>query len=112
MEPKPGALMSTPPIVGGSTTNASGASTPGVPPVFDLQKLARDRSLWPKKVILKKPVTFPAVVNGKVVGNLVAPVGTEANLMAIKDGKLGSESKAAAPGWPWRTRISRRAPAR
>ena len=60
-------------------------------PVFDLQKLARDSALWPKKVALKKATTFPAVVNGKVVGSLIAPVGAEANLKMIKDGKIGLE---------------------
>ncbi|MEP6670967.1 MAG: hypothetical protein ABJF10_17540 [Chthoniobacter sp.] len=67
---------------------------PAVPtpvPVFDLQKLARDPSHWPKKVMLKKATGFPAVVGGKVVGSLTAPVGAEANLKMIKDGKIGLE---------------------
>jgi len=60
-------------------------------PVFDLQKLARDPAHWPKKVALKKATEFPAVVNGKVVGNLIAPAGAEANLKMIRDGKVGVE---------------------
>lgn len=62
------------------------------PPVMsaaDLQTIAADRAKWPKKVVLMKPVTFPAVFNGKQVGTLVAPAGTEAELVQIKDDKLG-----------------------
>jgi hypothetical protein len=64
---------------------------PGTPEPFSLQKLANNPALWPKKITLRKAVTFPAVVNGKVVGDLIAPVGSEANLKAIKDGKIGVE---------------------
>ena len=48
-------------------------------------------ALWPKKVALKKATTFPAVVGGKVVGSLIAPVGAETNLKGIRDGKVGLE---------------------
>jgi hypothetical protein len=67
------------------------APAPATPRVFDLQQLARDPAHWPRKVTLKKPATFPAVVNGKVVGSLIAPTGAEANLKSIKDGKVGLE---------------------
>jgi hypothetical protein len=76
------------PVVGGSPASPAANARPAV---FDLQSLARDRSLWPKKVRLTKPANFPAVLNGKVVGSLVAPAGSEANLLAIKDGKVGLE---------------------
>ena len=66
-------------------------ATPTPVPVFDLQKVTHDPSLWPKKVSLKKEASFPAVVGGKVVGSLVAPVGAEANVKSIKDGKVGVE---------------------
>jgi hypothetical protein len=66
-------------------------AVPATPRVFDLQQLARDPAHWPRKVTLKKPATFPAVVNGKVVGSLTAPIGAEANLKSIKDGKVGLE---------------------
>jgi hypothetical protein len=61
------------------------------PQQMDLPTLATKPELWPKKIVLKKAITFPAVVNGKVVGNLIAPMGAEANLKIIKDGKLGVE---------------------
>lgn len=70
---------------------AAEKATPTPVPVFDLQKLARDPSQWPKKISLKKEATFPAVVSGKVVGSLIAPVGAEANVKSIKDGKVGVE---------------------
>jgi hypothetical protein len=63
------------------------------PVVYDLQALARDRSLWPRTVRLKKPVNFPAVAGGKVVGSLVAPAGAEVNLQKIQNGMLGLEYK-------------------
>jgi hypothetical protein len=73
--------------------NAQLNPTPGPTPrrVFDLQELARDPAHWPKKVTLRKASAFPAVVGGKVVGSLTAPVGSEANLKMIKDGKIGLE---------------------
>ena len=75
-------------------------ATPAPRPVFDLQKLAGDPSLWPKKVALKKATTFPAVVGGKVVGSLVAPVGAEANLKGIKEGKVGLEYQGGGAWLP------------
>ncbi len=62
---------------------------PAPPAAFDLQKLSSDHTLWPKKVALAKPATFPAVLNGKQVGSLVVPAGTETELVAIQNGKLG-----------------------
>jgi hypothetical protein len=85
--PPADSLVATSPVAGGASTNPA----PPTPRVFSLQELSRDRSLWPKKVTLKKPATFPAVVGGKVVGNIVAPTGTEATMVAIKDGQLGLE---------------------
>ena len=73
------------------TPKISPAPIPAAPEPFSLQKLAGDPSHWPKKVVLKKAVTFPAVVNGKVVGNLIAPAGSEASVKAIRDGKIGVE---------------------
>jgi len=68
-----------------------GTKPPAAPKVFNLQELAHDPAHWPRKVALKKPTTFPAVVSGKVVGSLIAPIGAEANVKSIKDGKVGVE---------------------
>ncbi len=87
----------------GSSDESANTAFPGKPdaamakaaptpvPVFSLAKLEQDPSLWPKKVSIKKETTFPAVVDGKVVGSLKAPVGSETNLKIIKDGKVGVE---------------------
>lgn len=57
----------------------------------DLQKIASNRALWPKTLTLTKAATFPAVFNGKIVGSLVAPAGSEVILHSIKDDKVGLE---------------------
>lgn len=61
------------------------------PGVFDLAQLSQSRAEWPKNVTLKKPVQFPAVLNGKVVGSVEAPAGAKTHLVLIKDNKLGLE---------------------
>ncbi|XHR29319.1 MAG: hypothetical protein ACFUZC_01900 [Chthoniobacteraceae bacterium] len=56
----------------------------------DMTRLAADPSLWPKKIHLKKEVTFPAVMNKQKVGELHVPAGTEVMLVQIRaDNKLG-----------------------
>ena len=57
----------------------------------DLPKLAANSADWPKTVALVKAREFPAVVEGKVVGNALVPKGTEVRLVRIKAGKLGLE---------------------
>lgn len=57
----------------------------------ELQKIAGDRARWPKTVKLTRAATFPAVSNGKIVGSLIAPAGTEVVLHAIRDDKVGLE---------------------
>jgi hypothetical protein len=67
------------------------APEPDPSEVFDLKKLAANRSAWPAKVAIIKATDFPAVVDGKVVGSLTAPAGTEVGLVTISGGKLGVE---------------------
>lgn len=57
----------------------------------DLPKLGADRSAWPRTVVLKRTTEFPAVVDGKVVGKVNVPLGAEAKLVAIQDGRIGLE---------------------
>ncbi len=64
----------------------------------DWQKIMSDKSKLPKKVTLTKPATFAAVLNGKIVGTLVAPAGAEANIVQTKDDKLGLEFNGGG-GW-------------
>ena len=65
-------------------------ATPAVKP-FDLQKVFADASLWPKSVVLKRPVDFPAVRNGRVIGSVRVPAGAEARMVKVTNGKLGLE---------------------
>lgn len=68
-----------------------GAVADAVKGDFDLQKVWANPSLWPKTVMLKRNVYFPAVLDGKTIGTLKAPIGTEARLVTIRSGKLGLE---------------------
>jgi len=67
------------------------ASAAPVSAAADIQTIAGDRAKWPKKVVLTKAAMFPAVLNGKVVGTVVAPAGSEANVVQMKDDKVGLE---------------------
>ncbi len=87
--------------------NSLPASTPEETPVaveptptpgLDIESLSTMRDKWPKSVALKKPMDFPAVVNGKIVGSVHVPAGSEANLVAIKNGMLGLEYHGGG-GW-------------
>ena len=110
--PQPTAENETPPAdPGGQSTipgvpQGDGTSVPNVPPpvqepvTYDLQTLAQNQSLWPRSVRLRKPTKFPAVVDGKEVGSLIAPSGTQVNLVAIREGKLALEYKGGGVWLP------------
>jgi len=66
----------------------------------DLPKLAADRAAWPKTVTLKKAREFPAVVDGKAVGKIQAPSGSETRLVAIESGRLGLEFRGGGAWVP------------
>jgi hypothetical protein len=66
----------------------------------DVPRLAADPSSWPKIVKLKKAREFPAVVNGKAVGTIVAPPGSEARLVTIQAGKRGLEFRGGGAWVP------------
>lgn len=57
----------------------------------DLAQLSQSKAEWPKTVVLKKETEFPAVMDGKIVGNVKVPEGTQVILVLIKDGKVGVE---------------------
>jgi len=69
---------------------AAAAATPRSTTV-DLAQLSQSRTEWPKTLTLKKETEFPAVMDGKVVGNVKVPEGTQVALVIIKDGKVGVE---------------------
>lgn len=76
-----------PPVIPGP------AAIPAPAEPFDLRKLAVNRAAWPKKVALTIEKDFPAVVDGKVIGSLKAPAGTEVDIVTISGGKIGVEYK-------------------
>ncbi len=53
--------------------------------------LITHKEYWPQNAILQKPVEFPAVSKGKVVGSLVVPAGAEVKVDAITQEKLAAE---------------------
>ncbi len=56
-----------------------------------MERFAASPALWPKKVKLRKTTGFPAMVNGKLMGKIQAPPGSEATLRQIKDQQLWVE---------------------
>jgi len=98
--------------------NASGSAPQEVPATapyissergVDLTKLAADPASWPKTVKLKKAREFPAVVDGKAVGKIQAPSGSETRLVTIQSGRLGLEFRGGG-AWvaPEETDLSER----
>ncbi|MGB8356412.1 MAG: hypothetical protein WCD79_21115 [Chthoniobacteraceae bacterium] len=89
------AAASPSPAVAPQTSAPSAAvavSTPApVSDTVDIAQLSQSRNEWPKQVVLKKEVEFPAVLDGKVVGSVKAPAGTQALLIVIQAGKAGVE---------------------
>lgn len=73
-------------------------STPAPAATVDWQKMVSEKLKLPAKVVLTKPATFAAVLNGKIVGSLVAPAGSEANIVQVKGDKLGLEFNGGG-GW-------------
>lgn len=67
---------------------------------LDLPKLAADPTSWPKTVKLKKGHEFPAVVDGKAVGKIQAPSGSETRLVTIQSGRLGLEFRGGGAWVP------------
>ena len=56
-----------------------------------LQDLANNRAAWPATVRLKSTVSFPAVLNGKVVGRVNLGKDSVVTLVKISQGKVGLE---------------------
>ena len=42
---------------------------------IDWAALGNTPELWPKTILLKAPVAFPAMLDGRVVGSMTAPAG-------------------------------------
>jgi len=88
-----------PPVAPELAVSPAAPATPApTAAAVDWQKIMSDKSKLPKKVTLTKPATFKAVLNGKIVGTLVAPAGAEASIVQTKDDKLGLEFNGGG-GW-------------
>jgi hypothetical protein len=72
----------------GDSTNPTAAAAPRG---FDLAAFAARPESWPQSIKIKKPIEFPAVLNGKSVGTIVAPAGSAVHLVKVENGKLGVE---------------------
>ena len=56
---------------------------------MSMAQIAANRLLWPKTVSIKKEIEFPAVCNGKAVGKLNVPAGTEVKVISVTADKVG-----------------------
>lgn len=68
------------------------APTPAAP--TDLALIAGSPKDWPKVVVLRQKTSFPAVMNGQVVGNVQVPAGMQVKLLALR----GSEAQVEYQG--------------
>jgi hypothetical protein len=93
-EPAPSAPAESAPVLDEPARAAQAATDNPIPAEtekVDIAWLGASRERWPKTVTLKRTVNFPAVISGKVAGRFDAPAGTVANLVLIRDGKVGVE---------------------
>jgi len=58
-------------------------------PAFTIGTFEAHPESWPKTLALKKPCEFPAVLDGKKVGTVTAPAGSQVELVDVKNGRLG-----------------------
>ena len=56
-------------------------STPA--PQLNLATLAQNRALWPKQVLLVKPVVFPVVINQRPMGTVTLAPGRPVDVLAV-----------------------------
>ena len=53
--------------------------------------LVQHKDYWPKEVILRQPMEFPAVSKGRVVGSLTVPAGAEVKVMGITGKEIAAD---------------------
>jgi hypothetical protein len=84
------ATPTPPPVVVATPTPA-----PATPPPLDLATVARNPGLWPPQVALVQVVPFPLTLNGRVVGESKAPVGTPLRVLRVYGQQVEVEYQAA-----------------
>jgi len=68
-----------------SPLNPSASGPRGV----DFQRIAADRTLWPRNLVLKAAMVMPVIFDGKEVGSVNLPAGQTVQLVSLNaDGKL------------------------
>jgi len=86
-------------VPGGAAQGSGGDAAPGS---FDLATFAAHPESWPRSIAIKAETEFPAVLNGKTVGSVRVPAGTQVHLLKVENGQLGVEyqggGKWLAPG--------------
>lgn len=92
---EPGAnadAASATPQSGSSITKTGATPSAGKPKLtgpVDCSRIAADRSLWPKAVKILRNTEFPAVLDGKEVGKISVPAGTEVSVISVQADKIG-----------------------
>jgi hypothetical protein len=68
---------------------------PATPPPLEFATVARSPGLWPPQVALVQAMPFPLMMNGRVVGEAKAPVGTPLRLFRVYGQQVEVEYQAA-----------------
>jgi hypothetical protein len=86
------APSATPAVTAAPPAPALAASQPAVAPdttpPMTLASLKTNPSAWPKTVVLKEGMEFPAMFNGQTVGSVQVGAGTMVTLVSVKDGGM------------------------
>lgn len=84
--PKPMQESQAPPVAVAPTPTPKPAE-----PTLDLATVAASPALWPPAISLVQPFPFPVVIDGRVVGQATAPVGTMLRLVRVNGQQLEVE---------------------
>jgi len=102
MAPTPSELVA-PPTAAEDQAPAPPAApvAPAAPKPFPAD-LAADPAAWPRTVILKQAVAFPALFNGQVVGTISAPAGSTVSLVNIEGDQVVLNYQGGTQTIPWK----------
>ncbi len=115
MNATPGEAASTPGSDSGDDDTASTSTTPPAAPVaatpapppappkpFDPADIAGNQASWPKSLVLKQAVAFPAVFNGQIVGSVSVPAGSVVKLASIQGEQVIVVFRGGKQTVPWK----------
>jgi pullulanase len=71
-------------------------TAPATPRPDPLAWLVEHKEYWPKEVILREPIDFPAVSGGKVVGSLKVPAGASVKVVDIAGQTISADFMGGA----------------